>query len=276
VAFARAPGNFALAFKSGGNTQPVAFPAPEGRHFYGHGAFSADGRFLYATENDFHNDAGVIGIYEAANGWQRISEFPSGGIGPHEMLLAPDGNSLWVANGGILTNPQSGKTKLNLDTMRSSIALIDLADGTIKERWETPDHLQRLSLRHMALDARGGLWIGSQYEGAETDEVPLIARCSRDKPLTFVEMQQGIQAQLRNYIGAVASSADGSRIGFTSPAGGARLVIDVSSGEQMLHGEPSVCGIAGRGPGFVISTESGDLDGRRHHRFWDNHIVRIA
>ena len=276
VAFARAPGNFALAFKRAGDAPPLAFSAPEGRHFYGHGAFSIDGRFLYATENDFHNDAGVIGIYETGNAWRRIGEYPSGGIGPHEMLLAADGKSLWVANGGILTHPESGKAKLNLDTMRSSIAMVDLKDGTIKGRWETLAHLQRLSLRHMALDAHGALWIGSQYEGTGTDSVPLIAHCAMDKPLTFVDLQQGMQAHLRNYIGSVASSADGNRIGFTSPVGGARLVIDASSGKQDLQVEPSVCGIAGRGPGFVVSTETGDLDGRRHDRFWDNHIMRIA
>jgi uncharacterized protein len=276
VAFARAPGNFALGFKSSEASEPVAFSAPESRHFYGHGAFSADGKLLYATENDFGNDAGIIGIYEPENSWRRIGEFSSGGIGPHEMLLAPDGKSLWVANGGISTHPDTGKIKLNLDTMRSSISLIDLNTGAIKGRWETPENLQRLSLRHMALDAKGMLWIGAQHEGANTDDVPLIARCSMDQPLAFVDLQQGFQPRLRNYIGSVASSADGNRIGFTSPTGGARLVIEVSSGKQNLRVEPEVCGIAGRGAGFVFSTENGELDGRHHNRFWDNHIMQIA
>jgi hypothetical protein len=128
----------------------------------------------------------------------------------------------------------------------------------------------------MALDAKSTLWIGSQYESTETDRIPVIAHCSMDKPLTFVDLQQGSHAHLRNYIGSVASSADGNRIGFTSPLGGARLVIDISSGKQDLQVEPSVCGIAGRGTGFVVSTETGDLDGRRHDCFWDNHIMRIA
>lgn len=276
VAFARAPGNFALAFRSSGKAEPIAFATREGCHFYGHGTFSADGKLLYATENDFEKDAGIIGIYETSGGFRRVGEFTSGGIGPHEMLRSRNGNSLWVANGGILTHPDTGKAKLNLDTMRSSIALIDLANGDIRSRWETPPHLQRLSLRHMALDHRGHLWIGAQHEGPATDQAPLIATCSTDSDLGFVTVDPEKLTALRNYVGAVAASADGTRIGFTSPEGGASLVLDVSGQGQTLQLQPSVCGIAGRGVGFIESTGDGRLDGRTYERFWDNHIARIA
>lgn len=276
VAFARAPGNYAFAFKSNGNSEPVAFSTPQGRHFYGHGAFSADGKLLYATENDFENDTGLIGVYEPSSGFRRVGEFPSGGIGPHEMLLSPDGASLWVANGGILTHPDTGKAKLNLETMRSSIALIELAHGAIRSHWETPLHLQRLSLRHMALDHTGSLWIGAQHEGPATDQAPLIAICAEDRELGFAEINPQKLSALRNYVGGVAASGDGRRIGFTSPVGGALLVLDVGNGSAALQSQPQVCGLAGRGSGFLTSTESGLLDNRMHSRFWDNHIAQMA
>ena len=277
VAFARSPGNFGYAFRADSEAGPVAFSSLENRHFYGHGAFSPQGQILFATENDFENDVGIIGLYEAANGFRRIGEFPSGGIGPHEMLLTSDGKGLWVANGGIVTHPSTGKTKLNLDTMRSNICLIDLKDGSLRAQYATPSNWQRLSLRHMAIDNSGFVWIGSQHEGAETEPAPLVARCGMDDGLTFLDLPAPALGAMRNYVGSVAASDDGKRIAFTSPTGGTLLIVDAATGnisgrEQIA----SVCGVAGRGAGFLKSTETGVMDARKYDELWDNHIFRIA
>jgi uncharacterized protein len=72
VAFARRPGTFAMIFDPKGVAQPVLIHAPEGRHYYGHGYFSPDGRLLYASENDFDGNRGMIGLYDATNGFARI------------------------------------------------------------------------------------------------------------------------------------------------------------------------------------------------------------
>src|SRR5690606_30651459 len=87
VAFGRQPGFFALAFSLHDGTQLGSLPLPQNRHFSGHGVFWADGTRLFATENDFDQGRGVIGIYDARPGaqWQRLGEFDTGGIGPHEM-----------------------------------------------------------------------------------------------------------------------------------------------------------------------------------------------
>ena len=42
----------------------MTIPSIEGRHFFGHGVFSPDGKLLYATENDFEAARGVIGVYD--------------------------------------------------------------------------------------------------------------------------------------------------------------------------------------------------------------------
>ena len=65
VAFARRPGNFAIAFGLSRKRRAIAFAAPVGRHFYGHGVFAKDGRVLYTTENDIETGAGVIGVWDA-------------------------------------------------------------------------------------------------------------------------------------------------------------------------------------------------------------------
>lgn len=277
VAFARTPGNFGYAFRADGKAEPVAFLSPASRHFYGHGAFSPDGRILFTTENDFENDAGIIGLYEPQNGFRRLGEFASGGIGPHEMLLTADGKGLWVANGGIATHPSSGKAKLNLDTMRSSICLIDLKHGNILARHETPANWQRLSLRHMAADDKGRIWIGAQHEGAATENAPLVARCGTDDGLTFIDLPPHTIGAMKNYIGSVAASGDGNRIAFTSPTGGALLVIDAATGTVCAQEQiTSVCGVAGKGSDFLKSTETGFMGTRKFDQLWDNHIFRIA
>src|SRR6478735_10774934 len=60
VAFARRPGTYAMIFDPHGNAMPIVITAAENRHFYGHGAFSPDGRILYASENDFDGNRGMI------------------------------------------------------------------------------------------------------------------------------------------------------------------------------------------------------------------------
>ena len=50
---------------------------------------------------------------------------PSGGIGPHEILRLPGARLLAIANGGIHTRPDTGREKLNLDTMRPNLTLMD-------------------------------------------------------------------------------------------------------------------------------------------------------
>jgi hypothetical protein len=83
VVFPRQPGAFAVVFDHSRRAEPLTIAAAPGRHFYGHGAFSADGKLLYATENDFDAAAGMIGVYDAGDDFRRIAELPTHGTGPH-------------------------------------------------------------------------------------------------------------------------------------------------------------------------------------------------
>jgi hypothetical protein len=132
VAFARRPGRFALVIDCAAGRVAAELAPPPGRAFQGHGAFSADGRTLFNTETAAEG-LGLVGIWDAAAGYRRIGETPSGGVGPHEIVLAPDGSRLAVANGGIATDSDS-RTPLNLATMRSNIAWLDAGTGVIAAR----------------------------------------------------------------------------------------------------------------------------------------------
>jgi hypothetical protein len=175
VFFARRPGTFALVVDCGAGRIAVRLEAPAGRHFYGHGAFSADGRTLFTTENDFFAGAGRIGVWDAGAGYARLGEVASGGIGPHEIVLMPDGETLAVANGGIQTHPDTGREKLNLATMAPNLTYLRARDGSPVATVEPPPELRLNSLRHLAVAPDGLVAVAAQWEGAPEDGVPLLA-----------------------------------------------------------------------------------------------------
>jgi hypothetical protein len=272
VAFARRPGSFALAFE-GREGEPMAFATPQGRHFHGHGLFANGGKLLLTTENDFEDERGMIGVWDATARFSRVGEFPSHGLDPHDMVLLPDGRTLCVANGGILTRPETGRAKLNLDSMRPSIAFIDIGDGRLVAQMEPPSQLYRLSLRHLACGSDGRVWFGAQWEGSDMETPPLIGHASPGGGIAFASLDGETLGKLRNYVGSVAANADGSRIAFTSPEGGHAVILDSASGKVAgIVGQKGVCGVAGLGAGFLYSSESGQVAGIRHPVAWDNHM----
>src|SRR5262245_40834291 len=200
VIFARRPGTLAFVIELKSRSLERMVVSPAGRHFYGHGVFSKDGRILYATENDFASGAGLIGLYDSTDGYRRIGEFPSGGVGPHELLLHPDGRSLIVANGGIRTNPETGREKLDLDTMVSSLARIDLDHGTMTESVALPKELQLLSLRHLTFDTLGSVWFGAQWEGDPGETPPIVGRYRPGSALSTLALPEPVARLSQNYV----------------------------------------------------------------------------
>lgn len=283
VVFARRPGWFALAIDLGGRRRIASFAPPAGRHFYGHGLFSADGRLLFATENDWEGERGVLGVYDVAAGYRRIGEFDSGGIDPHEAMLLSDGRTIVVGNGGIVTNPDFDRIKLNLATMEPSLAYVDALTGDLLERVVLPPSLHQLSIRHMAEAGDGSIWFGGQYEGAATDAVDLVGRHRRGEAASLVAAPRAAYGGMRQYVGAMAVSGDGARIAATSPVGGQVMVFDATSRNLLeTRDVADVCGIAGDGRDFLSSDGRGRL-WRGETMLsedpaiaWDNHVRRIG
>ena len=285
VVFARQPGTFAVVFDPQGRAAPVTLTSVEGRHFYGHGVFSPDGRLLYATESDFEAARGVVGIYDATDGYRRIGEFPTFGTGPHEMLLMPDGVTFVVANGGIETHPDFGRTELNLETMDPSVVFIDRRDGRLIGQLRLDAGLHQLSIRHMAIDGRDRVWFGCQYKGAPADKPQLVGYATMDGEIRLIELPPGTLADLRNYVGSVAVSADGVTVAVSSPEGDLLVAIDVE-GKRPVLAETlrNGCGLAADGMGFVATSGNGEMigmagAGRAAQKFdflFDNHILRVA
>jgi uncharacterized protein len=262
VVFARQPGTFAVVFDPAGREAPVTIPSIEGRHFFGHGVFSPDGKLLYATENDFDAAAGMIGIYDATRGYTRIGEFPTYGVGPHEALLMPNGKTLAIANGGIETHPDFGRAELNLETMEPSLAFVDAATGDLIGLLKLDAGLHQLSIRHMAVDVRNRVWFGCQFRGEATESPQLVGYATLDGDIRLIELPPDSLGVLRNYVGSVAASASGELIAVSSPEGDSILAIDATA----LRPAATLtlrdgCGIAPDGPGFLASSGEGELTG---------------
>lgn len=292
VMFARRPGLFALAVNMDEATNPVRIDALEGRHFYGHGFFSRDGTRLYATENDFENQRGVIGIYDAVNGFARIGEYSTHGTGPHEVALMPDGETLVVANGGIATHPDYPRTKLNVPTMKPSLAYIQCSDGALVGQYSLPQDMHMLSIRHLAVAATGTVVAGMQRQGETGKNLPLLLSHrleQTDGGLQTMELPTGLNARMKGYCGSVAVDVSGRMLAATSPRGGITVFWDIERNVYVSHLEmDDCCGVApsGEAGGFIVSAGTGNMafvnahapDRARHLRpssagAWDNHMV---
>ena len=282
VVFARQPGTFATIFDHTGRSAPMTIGSVEGRHFYGHGVFSPDGTLLYATENDFDNAAGMIGVYDATDGFRRIGEFPTFGVGPHELLLLEDGHTLAIANGGIETHPDFGRAKLNIATMKPSLVFVDSRSGALIEKHELPAALHQLSIRHMDTDQRGAVWFGCQHEGPATERPMLVGFAERGRDLALLDMPDDVLGGFRNYIGSVAANREAGLLAISSPQGNSFAVIDTAS-RKVVNSRPltEVCGLAPDHSGFRATTGTGETltpDGGERSDpdyVWDNHLARI-
>ncbi|WP_105383627.1 DUF1513 domain-containing protein [Neorhizobium alkalisoli] len=277
VAFARRPGTFAMVFDPDGQAEPVVITSPEGRHFYGHGHFSPNGALLYASENDFDGNRGMIGIYDARDKFRRIGEFEAHGIGTHDMTVSDDGTLLVIANGGIETHPDFGRTKLNLDHMEPSLVLLDARTGALVQRHGLPPALRQLSTRHLDIGADGRIWFACQWEGARNALPPLAGWLSQGEDISFVSLPEETTIRLGNYVGAIAVNRHEGIVGITSPVGGAAVTLDANTGavlkEEFVR---DTAGVAPAARGIAVSSYDGRFNETRSRVAWDQHIVRLA
>lgn len=168
---ARRPGDWLLRW------HPAQPQSPQWHWIDGDRAFSGHvqplGEHLYTTEADLDTGAGLLARRDART-LERLQEWPTGGVDNHALL--PDGRGgLFVANGGVATRPETGRLKIDLAGMDSSIVRIDATSGAITHQWRLDD--RRLSLRHLAW--RGddlGIALQAQHDDAQQQRAaPVLA-----------------------------------------------------------------------------------------------------
>lgn len=287
--FARRPGDFAIVLDLAARAPVATLTPAKGRFFCGHGVFSADGEIIFATETMVESGDGVIGMYAARGRYARLGEMPSGGLDPHDIRLVRGGRFLAVANGGLLTHPDAPGVKLNLDSMDSSLAFLDLGTRELAATFRLPSELQQLSLRHLAVNGDETVAVVMQYEGPRGDRVPLVALQRGDRPLACLDLADADRASMRQYCGSAAFDSSGQILGVTSPVGGTALFVDVASGRVAGRANgPDICGIAADSApgGFVVTSGLGGgwkkraddargmaMDGFAAGAHWDNHLA---
>ena len=289
VALARRPGRFGVAVPLD-KRPPIWLSARLDRHFFGHGVFSADGKLLYTSENDYQSAQGVIGVRDATDSYRQIGEFGAGGLEPHDVQLLSDGRTLVVANGGIRTHPDSGNDELNLPDMTPSLVYIDRLTGDIVEEQVLQHDLHQLSIRHLALASRDIVVFGCQYRGPEEDHPPLVGFHRRGERPVLVEAPAETQAALANYIGSVSTDSGGSIVAASAPKGGLIAYWDIVSRRYLGCSElKDGCGVAPMrhqasflltsGEGWLVEADILDLPNampRQSPYEWDNHAILVG
>ncbi len=277
VAFARRPGTFALVLDCATGVVAHRLTPPDGMQFNGHGAFSADGTLLMTSEVVAETGEGRIGLWDTES-YARLTDWPTHGIGPHEIRCLPDG-SLAVANGGIRTDPVD-RAKLNVPDMRPNLALLS-PDGALLDLIELPGLAQN-SIRHLAL-AGPAIAFAMQWEGDPAEPVPQLGLWTPGQPPRLCDPAPEDLFTMQGYAGSVAATP--SRVAITSPRGGAAMIFATDGTPVATHRRADLCGAAAFGESFVLTDGLGALwqaddtgfgpltSGRTQ---WDNHLVALA
>lgn len=278
VAFARRPGTFALVINCATGAVTHRLTPPDTHQFNGHGAFSADGSLLMTSEVIADTSEGRIGLWDT-QGYRRFSDWPSGGIGPHDMKRLPDGR-LVIANGGIRTDPDD-RTKLNLDTMRPNLTLLS-PDGTIADQAELPADLSQSSIRHLALTGPA-IAFAMQWEGDPALAVPQLGLWTPGREPTLCPPPEPEALTMQGYAGSIAATT--TRIAITSPKGGAVMLFDTGGTHIATHRRADLCGVA-QGPQGLIATDgqgaiwacddAGLTPLTKTDAAWDNHLIALT
>lgn len=269
---ARRPGEYLLRFNPLTGAISAWAAADDAHRFEGHAVVDAARNRLLVTQSELDEGQGRIGLYDADT-LAPLGEWPTHGIGPHELLFL-DRDTLAVANGGILTLPETGRIKRNLDTMEPSLVLLDARDGRKLAQFALPE--RRLSVRHLALADDGVLGAALQYEGAGAAPVLALLHDGRFAAAGAIERARG-------YGAAIAACRD--RFAVTCTRADCVLIWDTSG---RYRGEVAIsrpAGIVASGDAWLVSNERGELwridaerlgadrQARIPGRAWDNHLA---
>ena len=292
VMVGRRPGSYGIVVDVRRASVVHRFESVPERIFCGHGCFTADGSRFVTTEADVRTAEGTLGIRDSTT-FELVAEVPTHGIGPHELAMMPDGETIVIGNGGILTRPETGGDKLNLDTMRSTLTYVDLASGAMLSEHLVPE--AKASIRHLAVAEDGTIVAVMQVQRdvvEDSEPRPLIAVHRPGSELEVLEDGIELGTAMQDYAGGVAID-DRTRIAaVTSPRGSLVAFWNFDTGR--LLGEVAFDDVSGVAVSptqrhFILSGSGGqvrhvDIDSLRdvteaRVRFdgvrWDNHMLAV-
>ena len=287
VAVARRPGTALLRFDLADGYRLLSVDAAPGRHFYGHAVFTPDGNWFLTTENDYENGRGVIGVRDAKT-LKPEAEIDSYGVGPHELKWLSDARTLVVANGGIQTHPDSGRDKLNLDSMQPSLVEIEWPSGRLLRR-QRPQSLHT-SVRHIDVSGDDWIAIGMQQEQYRETDLPLLAVTRPTSDVLTPSIPDADLRSMNQYVASVCIDRRSSNAVATCPRGHRLVFWNIRSGQFVgsfrLVDAAGVCVdewarefVVSTGRGFIHRFDTDTFEHRHEKRVrvpglrWDNHLI---
>ncbi|MBQ0729568.1 MAG: DUF1513 domain-containing protein [Oleispira antarctica] len=292
IMFSRRPGTQGIRFNSSTGTIDGSFTSAKNRHMHGHGCYSLDGKKLYCVESEISTGQGKITVRDG-NSLALINEFDSHGIGPHEIAMMPDGITLVVANGGLLTHPDSGRKVLNYETMRSTLSYINSNTGALISEHFVAE--SKASIRHLDVAEDGTVAIALQVQRQAMSDnhlTSLAAVHQAGQEIKVLTAPEALTVKLNDYMGSVKIHSPSRTAAFTSPKGDLVLfwhLDDLSL--QGYHAFNDVCGLAISQDNkyFVLSSSTGKIrqihaatlkiDKEKSLNFpqhsWDNHMISV-
>jgi hypothetical protein len=293
IMFSRRPGMQGIRINTLTGKQDAIFNSAIDRNMQGHGCYSADGKLLFCVESETSTGAGKITIRDGDTLMQ-IGEFDSHGIGPHEMALMPDKTTLVIANGGLLTHPNSGRKILNYPTMLSTLSYVDSRSGKLISEYKVPE--TKASIRHLDVAEDGTVAIALQVQrkAMSNDELqPLAATHKQGQEIKLLHAPEALMVKLNDYMGSVKIHNSSRTVAFTSPKGDLAMFWHLDNLELVgYHGFHDVCGLAisQDNKHFVLSNSAGKIRQINAYKLeeniskrltfptknWDNHMLSVS
>lgn len=227
-----------------------AIRTPPHRAFYGHGAFTRDGKVLFATENHLETRNGLIVIRDAKT-FQELGEFPTYGQSPHDCHLVDEGRTLVITNGGGTVESQA----------LPSVTFVDAQSTKLLETltFDTP----RINAGHLALSARRDVVaISAPRDGFARDAQGGVTIRTGSGPFeTMSRPQEVVQRMIGESLSLCID--EGRRVvGVTNPDGNIVTFWDLDGKRLVKHLDlPAPRGIARTldGESLVLSYGQGTL-----------------
>jgi uncharacterized protein len=184
-----------------------------GREFYGHSAFSPDGKLWYCTEANIGDGSydGVLAVRDADSFELRPENFPTHGVSPHDCILIDDGDTLVITNGG---------GPVDTADEPASVAYVDVKTGAARKVLKFKD--QKINAGHIAMTSRGELvCVSAPRDGIKDTSPDYIGAISFYDPKTdkFTTADDPIRARMTSETLSVAIREETMVVAATNPKG---------------------------------------------------------
>jgi len=193
------------------------------REFYGHGAYSPDGKLLYCTETITEGEyQGLITIRDAKT-HQYLGDFPSFGSSPHDCHLINDGKTMVVTNGGG-----------SIDGSAANVSYIDVSSRTLIKTLEFDN--QHVNAGHLDISSEGKIAVVSaQREGLPVKSPGGISLNLEGNVLHTLTEPKQLTERLFDESLSVCIDEKNDVVGATTPTGNLLTFWNLSNGKLLRY-----------------------------------------